>query len=91
MFLSIGDDFIVRKKDVICVLDADTATKSAATRALWKKQQDDGLVVDCSGEIPLSLVLVKEEGKEAVLYLSRLSTRTIFTRASKRKGRNELD
>ena len=90
MFLHIGDAFSVKKKDVVFVLDADTATKSPATRRLWEKYEKNGLVIDCSGEIPLSLVLVKEEGKDAVLYLSRLSTRTILQRSA-RKGRKEFD
>ncbi len=91
MFLAIGDAFSVRKKDVVFILDADTASKGAATRAFWKRKEEEGLVIDCSDSIPLSLVCVQERGKESVLYLSRQSSKTLLARWRTRKGRNELD
>lgn len=91
MFLSIGDAYSVRKKDVVFILDADSASRGAATRAFWKQKEREGLVIDCSDKLPLSLVLVREAGKEAVLYLSSLSAKTLLQRAQTRKGRNELD
>ena len=91
MYLDIGDAFSVRKRDIVFILDADSATRAPATRRFWEKMEADGLTVDTSGELPLSLVLVKEEGKEAVLYLSRQSARTLAARAKTRKGRNDFD
>lgn len=89
MFLSLGDAFSVNTRDVVFILDADSATKGAATRTFWQQKEKEGLVIDCSDKLPLSLVLVKEKGKEAVLYLSRQSARTLLarTRDEKRKER----
>lgn len=91
MFLQIGDSFSVKTSDVVMILDADTASRGRATRAFWKRKEEEGLVVDCSDTLPLSLVLVQERGKEAVLYLSRLTSKTLLQRARTGKGRNELD
>lgn len=91
MFLSLGDAFSVKKSDVVFILDADTASKGRATRAFWKQKEEEGLLIDCSDTLPLSLVLVQERGKEAVLYLSRQKSSTLSARWRTRKGRNELD
>lgn len=91
MFLQIGDAFSVNTRDVVFILDADTATRGKATRTFWKQKETEGLLVDCSEQLPLSLVLVQERGKEAVLYLSRQTSRTLLSRARSRKGGNVLD
>lgn len=91
MFLHIGDDFCIPKRDIVAILDADTATRSRATRTLWQKKQEEGLVIDCSGELPLSLILVQGAGRDTFLYLSRLSAKTLSFRAKRRKGRYHLD
>lgn len=88
MFLHIGDDFSVPKKSVILVLDADTATVESATRAFLEKKQREGLVVDCSGDLPRAMVLCQQKGQD-LLYLSRLSSKTLAQRAEeKRKERH---
>ncbi len=91
MFLLIGDDISVRTRDVVLILDADTATKNPATRRLWQQMERDGLIVDCAFDLPRSLILVKQPARDAVLYLSRFSPATLRERANKRKGRNSLD
>lgn len=91
MYLELGDAISVKKSDVVLILDADTATRNAATRKLWRQKEKDGLVIDCAFDLPMSLVLVKKPAQDAVLYLSRYTPATLRARANKRKGRNELD
>ena len=87
MFLHIGDGFCVAEEELILVLDADTATVPRLTRDFLRKRQDEGLVVDCSGSLPRSLVLCRKQGQD-LLYLSRLTAKTIAERADeKRKER----
>ena len=78
MYLHLGQDFIVNTRDVIGVFDLDTATdagqKAKITDEFLRHAQQEGAVVDVSGSMPKSFVLV---------YITQISTAAIRNRAAK--------
>ena len=67
--LELGEKDSVWLRDVVCVLDADTATVSAATRDFLKKCRDKGIVAAPKGKVKMvnSLVLTNAFGKDRLV------------------------
>ena len=69
--LDLGENESVWLRDVVCVLDADTATVSAVTRDFLKKAKEKGLIRKPKGSVKMvnSLILANSFGKDR-LYQS---------------------
>ncbi|MGN1458047.1 MAG: extracellular matrix regulator RemB, partial [Acutalibacteraceae bacterium] len=52
MYLHLGKDTVVRKKDIIGIFDLDNSTVSATTRNYLAKAEKDGKVINVSPELP---------------------------------------
>ncbi len=73
MFVHIGENKTVRKKDIVAVFDLDTSTVSTWTRAFLSKAQKEKRVKTLGLDLPKSFVLMKDE----TVYLSPFNTSTI--------------
>ena len=73
MFVHIGENKTVRKKDIVAVFDLDTSTVSTHTRAFLSKAQKEKRVKTLGLDLPKSFVLMKDE----TVYLSPFNTSTI--------------
>ena len=71
-YLHLGGEIVVRTEDVIGIFDLDNTTASLHTRKLLTRIQKADAVVTATDDIPRSVVLCTEEGREKV-YLSLLS------------------
>ena len=83
MYLYLGQDMVVPKKDVIGVFDLDNTTSSDITRKFLGKAEKEDKVVDVSGELPKAFVLFCETGQKArdgKVYLSQLASATLLKR-----------
>jgi len=86
MFLHLGKDVIISKKDICFILDMDTSTFSTRTRSFLAKAERDGCVVNVSMELPKSVIVTHEHGHN-VIYISQISSATLLKRS---KVKNDL-
>lgn len=85
VYLHLGQDTVVRTKDIIGIFDLDITTVSKHTRNFLTKGEKDGCVINVTYELPKSFILCKEKKKNKnKVYISQLSTATLL------KRRNEL-
>ena len=70
MFLHLGNDVSVLIRDVVAVLDMETATTMKDSREFLKMcDEEEFIVTVADGEMPKSVVITEKEGRSAV-YLS---------------------
>ena len=83
MLIHLGQDLVVRDREILGVFDLDTATdagqKEKLTDAFLRRAQREGAVVDVSGAMPKSFVLTDFAGE--TVYITQLSTGALRRRA----------
>ena len=77
MYLHIGGDFILQKREVVGLFDLDNTTGSRRTRDFLAAAEKAGRVINAAEDIPRSFVLTAD-GR---VYLSQLSAGTLAKRA----------
>jgi len=83
MYLHLGMDVVVRKRDIIGVFDLDNTSHSHITRKFLRKAETDRQVTDISGELPRSFIVTTDGGKQRV-YLSQITPQTLLKRFESR-------
>ncbi len=82
MFLHIGNDVAVYIKDVIAVLDMESATVMRDSRDFLKMCEEEGFLYDVApGEMPKSIIITEEDGRSFV-YVSPIAASTIRKRSN---------
>ena len=82
MYLHLGEDTIVKTKDIIGIFDLDTTTVMKASRTFINKAEKEKRTVTVSFELPKSFVVCKgKEEKENTVYISQLSSTTLEDRS----------
>ena len=75
MFLHLGNDVVVRKKDVVAVFDLDNTSQSHLTRGYLAAAEQAGQVVNAAGdELPKSFIVVCAGAGGQTVYLSQLNS-----------------
>lgn len=81
MYLHLGSDVVVLKKDIIAVLDLETTSISKRTQKFLETAQKSGRVIDVSiGDLPKSYILCGKKDSYKV-YVSPISAQTLHKRA----------
>ena len=81
MFLHLGSDTVVSKRDIIAILDLETTSISKRTQKFLEIAQKSGRVVDVSiGDLPKSYILCGKLENYKV-YVSPISAQTLHKRA----------
>lgn len=81
MYLHLGQDTVVRTKEIIGIFDLDITTVSKHTRNFLTKCEKGGCVVNVTYELPKSFILCKSNRKKkSSVYISQLSTATLLKR-----------
>ncbi len=80
MYLHLGNDVVVREKDIIGIFDMENTTVSKLTRQFLADAQKGGRVVNVTPELPKSFIVCENEGDETV-YISQISAATLRGRA----------
>lgn len=81
MYLHLGQETVVKTKDIVGIFDMDTSTVSKSTREFLSKAEKAGEVVTITFELPKTFVLVnKKNKKEKTVYISQLSSTTLDKR-----------
>ena len=76
MYLHIGEDTLVRDKDIIGIFDMDTSTVNKATRDYLKKAEKDKRVIYVNYDLPKCFVVT-----DKYVFVSPINTGTLNKRA----------
>ena len=79
MFLHLGNDYIVFKKDIIAVLDFETTTVSKITREFLRVSEEEGFIINVSDEVPKSFIITETKGQSRI-YISNIASSTLLKR-----------
>jgi hypothetical protein len=80
MYLHLGQNTVVRLRDIIGIFDLETSTISQTTREMLAAAQKSGRVINVSMEMPKSFVLCGG-GKKTTVYITQISSSTLLKRA----------
>ncbi|KNF07302.1 hypothetical protein CLPU_19c00380 [Gottschalkia purinilytica] len=90
MFLHLGKDFVIPLKDVIAIIDSESAFKSDTTKEFFKIAEEEGFIFNIVEEGIKSYVITEriEKGKngselarKSIIYSSNISATTLHKRA----------
>lgn len=89
MYLHLGQETVVRTKNIIGIFDLENTSLSKYTKAFFKSATDRNAVVNVSYEMPKSYVLCMEDGKD-VLYISQIASTTLLKRVKNAGGLTKI-
>ena len=83
MYLHLGQEVVVRRRDIIGVFDMDNTTVSPHTRGYLKQAEKKKQVVYVSMDLPKSFVVCSPRGRrrEQQVYIAQVSPATLKKRA----------
>ena len=81
LYLHLGQDVIVRKKDIIGIFVFVNASLSKHTKQFLAQATKEGQVCNVTYEMPKSFIVCEEKGRTTV-YISQISSRTLLKRAT---------
>lgn len=79
MFLHIGSDIEIMKRDIIAIIDIESINESKISNNFFKNAQKEGRVYNISECNPKSIVILNDNS-EMKLYLSPISSITLQKR-----------
>jgi len=79
MYLHIGGNHVIDRRDIIGVFDIEKSTISNITREYLRKQEKRGRVVTIVSDMPKSFVVVNKDD-DIYVYLSSISPLTLKKR-----------
>ncbi|SCY63037.1 extracellular matrix regulator RemB [Alkaliphilus peptidifermentans] len=90
MFLHLGGEVVVHKKEIIAIFDIQSTLKAKNSRMFLQTCKDEGFIKEISNEEPRSFILTervinkKKTGKKSmktIIYYSPISALTLQKRA----------
>ncbi|HIZ11260.1 MAG TPA: DUF370 domain-containing protein [Candidatus Eubacterium faecavium] len=75
MYLNIGENFVLRTRDIIAVFDMDKTTVNKATRDYLALAQKENRIIYTSYDLPKSFIVTEKN-----IYVSPLNTSTLLKR-----------
>ena len=79
MYLHLGQDTLIKIKDIIGIFDMDKATVSKRSRNYLAAKEKVGKVYNVATDLPKSFIVCNPDGEE-VVYISQLSPQTLRKR-----------
>lgn len=80
MYLHLGQETIIRTKEILGIFDIDTTSISRHTRKFLNLAQKSGQVVNVTNELPKSFILTNTNN-ETKVYISQISASTLKKRS----------
>ncbi len=81
MYIHIGGDISLLKKNIVAIFDMDNTTVSKHTRDFLQYGEKDGDVITVSDELPRSFIVATEgKYKKQKIYISPISSATLLKR-----------
>ena len=81
MYIHLGQDTVVKKRDILGIFDLDTATVSARTRKFLSDAEKKGEVINVTQDLPKSFIVCSEKKGEKRVYISQISSSTLLKRS----------
>ena len=85
MYLHLGQNEIVADRNIIGIFDLDKCSTSKRTRDYLSAAEEEGVVLDVSGDLPKSFVVCDHPYHRQIVYLSQLNPSTLKNRAESNK------
>lgn len=85
MYLHLGQNTVVRDREIIGIFDLDITSQSPRTRRYLNTAERRGEVVAVTQELPKSFVVTGRRGRQRV-FISQLSTATLLRRSDFSNG-----
>lgn len=73
MYVHIGENKVLRKKDILFIFDMDSSTVSVHTRNYLNKAQKEGRVISLGFDLPKSFIVTRDNK----VYLSPFNSTTV--------------
>ena len=89
MYLHLGNDIVIKKKDIVGIYDIDNTTISKRTREFLETYEKSGRLTYTTNELPKSFI-VYANGKNTHVYVSQISTSTLLKRCELIKKISEI-
>lgn len=83
MYLHIGNDFLVRTRDIIGIFDIENTSVSKLTKDFLNTAEKNKRVVYCTYELPKSFVVCLDSDFTEKVYISQMSCATLLKRFRK--------
>lgn len=80
MFMHLGGDVVISLKDIISIMDIESSSTSGDTKEFLKTAEDEGFIRKISEDEEKSFILT-EKNKKTIIYLSPISSVTLYKRA----------
>ncbi len=81
MYIHIGGDISLLKKNIIAICDMDNTTISKWTRQFLQYAEADGNVINVSDELPRTFIVADCGNKNYKIYISPISSATLLKRS----------
>jgi len=81
MYAHLGQDTVVRTRDIVGIFDMDNTTVSKHTRQFLAVNEKAGRVCNVTYELPGAFVICKPKNGEQIVYISQISAATLRKRA----------
>ncbi len=82
MYLHLGEQKVVKKRDIIGIFDMDTATVMKDTRKFLNLAEKNGEAVTLSYELPKSFTVCKNrKTAKKTVYISQITPATLLKRS----------
>lgn len=78
MYIHLGENTLIRDKDIIGIFDLDNATVMKSSREYLKQATKQKRIVNVSYDLPKSFIVSAQ--KDYTVYISLLSSATISSR-----------
>lgn len=77
MYLYLGSDIIVKKKDIVGIFELDGKITPEITKEFLRYSEKKGITESAGFDLPKSFVIVKNENKEKV-YFSHIAVSSLL-------------
>ena len=81
MYIHLGSDVTVHKKDIVGIFDIEKITVFKVNREYLSINEKSGKIINTTSELPKSFIVCEKGGQKHV-YISKLLPRTIFKRGN---------
>ena len=84
MYVHVGQDAVIRTKDIIGIFDLDNTTVSKVTREMLRTNEQNGNIIVVGADIPKSFIVCAKSKKEQKLLISPVTPSTLTKRIQKK-------
>lgn len=81
MYIHLGNEMVVKDKDIVGIFDLETTTISKHSRKFLEVAEKNKQVINVSYELPKSFI-VTSKNKHNKVYISQISTATLQKRSN---------